>query len=461
MRRSLTLYAVRAVALAAVAAAVYAVVVLAIGHVPTAGQWTLLVFSTLAAAVVALIYAHLRPRLDGFAARLARAESGSPAEVLGTFHARLAHAIPLDELLLQVAESLRRSLGLNRAQLWTGSGGLFDRTVSDPDAGPGTLVLAPAEQVVLARGGVVGRAWLKVWVPQLLDGRDDAEVRLAPLTHSGELFGGILVDRPADAPFGDEDERVLATLARQVALALSNARLGSALEDSLDELRRQADELRASRARVVAAADAERRRIERDLHDGAQQHLIALAVNLRLARELAASDPKAAAALLEELSGDVQHALDDFRDLAHGIYPPLLVDRGLADGLRAALARSPVDARLELAPVRRYVPEVEATVYFCCLEALQNAGKHAGPDARATVRVWEDEGALLFEVGDDGRGFDAADGRGTGLAGMTDRVGALGGRLAIESSPGRGTRVSGAVPLATPRPPRTGTAARP
>jgi signal transduction histidine kinase len=210
----------------------------------------------------------------------------------------------------------------------------------------------------------------------------------------------------------------------------------------------QADELRASRARVVAAADAERRRIERDLHDGAQQHLVALAVNLRLARELAESDPVGARAVLEQLAGDVHEALEEIRDLAHGIYPQLLVDRGLSEGLRAAVSRAPVRARLETGALGRYEAEVEATVYFCCLEALQNVGKHAGADARATLRVWEEQGGLRFEVADDGAGFDPrVKPRGSGLINMSDRLGALGGRLSVVSAPGDGTRVAGAVPL--------------
>jgi signal transduction histidine kinase len=247
---------------------------------------------------------------------------------------------------------------------------------------------------------------------------------------------------------GDDDEQVLAALARQVGLALHNVRLGSALEASHDELRRQADELRESRARVVAAADAERRRIERDLHDGAQQHLVALAVNLKLARELADSDPPQARAVLEELSGDVQDALEEFRDLAQGIYPPLLVERGLGEGLRSAIARAPVSVRLELRANGRYPPEVETALYFCCLEAVQNARKHAGPGAHATVRIWEDGDGVLFEVSDDGEGFDVGrQPQGSGLTNMGDRLGALGGRLSVTSSPAEGTRIAGVVPL--------------
>jgi signal transduction histidine kinase len=440
--------AIRLAGLAALVLVVYVVVVIGIGRVPTSDERTLLVFSMVAAAVAALLYQPLRGRLSGLAARFAGAERDSPGEVLRTFGGRLTSALPLDELLLQLAESLRRSLVLEAAEVWTGSGGLLERSASDPDADRASLILTSAEEAVLARAGVPGTAWLSMWLPRVVAGREGAAMRAAPITHSGELLGLIVVERPPDAPFSDEEEQVLATLARQVGLALNNVRLGSALEASLDELQLQADELRASRARVVAAADAERRRIERDLHDGAQQHLVALAVNLRLARELAESDPAGARAVLDELAGDVHEALEEIRDLAHGIYPQLLVDRGLSEGLRAAVSRAPVWARLEAGAIGRYPPEVEATVYFCCLEALQNVGKHAGPDARATLRVWEEQGGLHFEVADDGSGFDPrTEPRGSGLTNMSDRLGALGGRLSVLSAPGDGTRVAGAVPL--------------
>ena len=432
--------------LGAIVVAVHVVIVLGIGRVPTSEQQTLLVFSMLAAAVTALLYARIRIRLITFADRLVQREHGSPGEMLRSLGRGLTRPLPLDELLLQVAESLRRTLALDAAEVWTGSGGLLRRAASDPDAGTAELSLAPAEEAALARAGTPGAAWLQVWLPQLLAGREEANLRAVPITHSGELLGLIVVER--DAAFAEDDEQVLAALARQVGLALHNVQLGSALQASHDQLRRQADELRASRARVVAAADAERRRIERDLHDGAQQHLVALAVNLRLARELADSDPSQARAVLEELTGDVRDALEEFRDLAHGIYPPLLAERGLREGLRSAVARAPVPARLEAATIGRYPPEVEATLYFCCLEALQNAGKHAGGGARVSVRLWEDDDALRFEVVDDGPGFDVeARPPGVGLTNMGDRLGALGGRLSIASTPGAGTQVAGAVPL--------------
>jgi signal transduction histidine kinase len=275
---------------------------------------------------------------------------------------------------------------------------------------------------------------------------------VAPVTSAGQLLGLIVVERDADGePFAEADDRVLADTARQLGLTLRNVHLDSALQASLDELRRQAEELRASRARVVTAADAERRRIERDLHDGAQQHLVGLVVNLRLARELAESDPVEAKRLLEAIGTEAKDAVEQLRELAHGIYPPLLLDRGLGEALRAAARRAAATTCVEADGLPRYPPEVEATVYFCCLEALQNATKHAAGASRTTIRVWEELGGLRFEVADDGAGFDprGPQGRGAGLANMRDRLGALGGRLAVDSTPGHGTSVTGRIPVAS------------
>ena len=438
------------VALTWVVAAVYFAIVLGLGRAPTDSEWRLLTASMIGAGVAALLYAPARERLMIFAGRLAYGERQAPDEAVRSFSTRLSRAIPLDELLLQMAESLKGALALVTAEVWTGSEGLFDRVISVPERGRTQIELGPAERPVIARAGVSGPAWIGMWLPQLLSGRGPVQIRIAPMSHSGELYGLIVVERAADGePFGEEDEAALAELGRQVGLALHNVRLDSALQASLEELRKQAGELRASRARVVAAADAERRRIERDLHDGAQQHLVALAVNVRLARELSDADPGAAKAILEDVGSGVEEALDELRDLAHGIYPPLLADRGLSEALAAAASRAPLRARVQANGLGRYPPEVEATVYFCCLEALQNTAKYAGERAEATVQVTEGEAGLLFEVADDGDGFDPRrQPRGSGLTNMGDRLGAMGGSLRVESAPGRGTNVSGTIPLA-------------
>jgi signal transduction histidine kinase len=168
-----------------------------------------------------------------------------------------------------------------------------------------------------------------------------------------------------------------------------------------------------SRARIVAAGDAERRKLERNLHDGAQQHLVALAVKLRLAKDAIADDPGDAESMIDEIRGDVQEAIAELRSLAHGIFPPLLMSGGLAEALPAAAARAALPTQA-VVDVDRFAAELEAAVYFCCLEALQNAGKHAGPEASAMVRVWEDGETVHWEVTDDGPGFDPSSQSGAG-----------------------------------------------
>jgi signal transduction histidine kinase len=258
--------------------------------------------------------------------------------------------------------------------------------------------------------------------------------------------------RPEDEPFAEEEERALTELARQVGLALHNVRLDSALQASLQELERRNAELQASRLRIVTASDESRRAIERNLHDGAQQHLVALAVKLGLAGQIAEEEPAEVVPLLEELRADVRTTIAELRELAHGIYPPLLRDQGLGEALRTAAARSTLPCAVHVDLPGRYPQEVETAAYFCCLEAVQNAGKHAGPRARVTVEVGADGPELWFEVRDDGVGFatPSVDGDpvhlGHGFVNMQDRLGAIGGRLTVVSHPGAGTTVRGSVP---------------
>ncbi len=432
-----------------VVAAIYLVIVLGIGTQPhDAADREILGLSMLAAAVAAIGYLPARERLVASATRFVYGAKEAPDETLRTFGSRLTRAIPMDELLLQLAESLRKTMGLTSAEVYTGAGDVLERAAAVPDTGPGSVVVTSRERQVVARAGVSGNAWASVWLPALLDGRGPVQIRVAPVSHAGELLGLIVAERPAAADvFSEEDDRVLTELARQVGLAVHNARLDTALQTTLDELRKQADELRQSRARIVASGDAERRRVERNLHDGAQQHLVAMAVNLRLARDIMTDDAQAAAEMLDQLADDVKGTIQDLRELAHGIYPPLLADSGLGEALRAAANRSPLPVGVTAEGIGRYTPEIEAAVYFCCLEALQNAAKHA-PQARVEVRVWEESGGLLFSVSDDGPGFDPDAARGGhGFVNMADRLGAIGGTVRWESQPGLGAQVLGTIPL--------------
>lgn len=436
--------------LSGVVAAVYLVIVAGVGSVPTRPERSLFVLSMVAAGVAALLYGPARQRLGLYANRLVYGEREAPDTVLRTFGSRLSRAIPMDELLLQVAESLRKSMALSAAEVWTGGDGRLQRTISVPDVPTRVLVLNPEEEAVVARAGVTGTAWLNVWLPGVVEGREPSVMRVAPTTHSGRVLGLIVAVRP---PGGDQftadDDVVLAELARQVGLALHNVELDSALQKSLEELRAQAEQLQESRARIVAASDAARRQIERNLHDGAQQHLVALAVNVRLARRLAETDPDASLEILDQLGEGLQNAVQELRALAHGIYPPLLADRGIEEALRSAAGRAALPTDVQAAGLGRYPPETEAAVYFCCLEALQNAGKYAGEPATATVKVWEGQGVLNFEVSDNGAGFNpsARRNKGAGFVNMEDRLGAMGGSLEVRSAPGQGTTVSGRVPL--------------
>ena len=213
-------------------------------------------------------------------------------------------------------------------------------------------------------------------------------------------------------------------------------------QESLDRLRLEVEELRASRERLVVGDDAERRGLERDLHNGPQQHLIALAVNLQLARQLADSDLTAATALLDEMGRDVQQALDETARLAHRIYPHLLDVGGLDAALQTAVLHTGVSTRVDVSAPGSYPVEVAGSVYFCCLEALEGAG--AGAKAAITVR--DDGDALVFDVLEQG-GDGASRRPGAGVVRSRDSVEALSGRLTVRTEPGGGIRVSGSLPL--------------
>ncbi len=251
---------------------------------------------------------------------------------------------------------------------------------------------------------------------------------LIEATH--KVAGG---DLDAVAPVSSDDE--LGALASSFNLMVA-------------DLQRNAAELRASRARIVASGNDARRRVERDLHDGAQQSLMLVNLKLGLIEKRLATDPDAAAGLIAGARNDLDRALDELRDLAHGIYPQVLTSDGLHAALTEAAGEATVQAEVELEESVRYPAELEAAVYFCCLEALQNVGKHAGEAATAVIRLTERNGQLRFEVADTGSGFDPGAVNGsTGLQNIADRIGALGGSVRIESEPGAGTTVAGAVPL--------------
>jgi signal transduction histidine kinase len=428
---------------------------LVLGRVPVGNQLALVDPAMLGMLLVATLAGPLGRR----AARSARAAlSGvrrSPDELLADFGDRASRGTPVPELLRQLGEALRRDGRLSTVQIWwqpTGSEVLRrDVVVPSPLDDAPAVELQPGDLEALSRVSVAGPGWLQLWSPQLLPAPDaePRQIRFAPAVYDGRVLALIVIERPADAPaFSTADERGLAEVARRLGIVLRNRALDEALQATLADLKRSNAELQASRARLVTAGNAERRRIERDLHDGAQQHLVAMAVGLRLLRDgLPADWPDME--LLDELDRAARSSVPELRDLAHGIYPPLLRDAGLAEALRAAAKRSPLDVTVRSDGLERLPEPVEVAVYFCCLEALQNAAKHA-PGSRVTITLRGDhpDGAPRFHVTDDGPGFDPATvTAGGGSENMVDRIGAIGGTVTLRSAPGQGTTVAIRIPL--------------
>ena len=351
----------------------------------------------LVGVVVGLLVGPLRRRARRVADRIVYGKRATPYEVLTAFSERVGDTYATEDVLPRMARLLVEGTGANRARVLVrvGSELVEEGRWPDEDLAPGTE-------------------------------------HLEPVIDRGEELGALAVSMPPNDPMNPTKEKLIQDLASQAGLLLRNVKL--------------IEELRASRQRLVVAQDEERRKIERNLHDGAQQQLVALTVQLKLARGLVERDPAKAGAMLETIQGSATGALEDLRDLARGIYPPLLADQGLPAALEAQARKAAVPTTVEAGTVGRYPQEVEAAVYFCALEALNNVAKYAEA-SRATVSLEQQNGRLTFAVVDDGRGFDplAAE-RGTGLQGMADRLEAIGGDLDVESSPGQGTTVRGRIP---------------
>jgi signal transduction histidine kinase len=279
----------------------------------------------------------------------------------------------------------------------------------------------------------------------------DSDGRPVELPPAGAARSSTLIERdgqPVAAVIHDPalqyNSALVDSVCAAAGMSLDNERLAA-------ELRAKLAELQASRARLVQTADTERRRIERNLHDGAQQQLVALKISLGLARQLVTGLPEAAE-LLTQTEQQAAQALEELRELARGIYPPLLADLGLRAALEAQARKAALPVTIEAADLGRYPQQIEAAVYFCVLEALQNTAKYAQASA-AQVTLSGDGQYLVFTVTDDGKGFDpATTPKGTGLQGMADRLGALGGTIDITSTPGRGTQLTGRVPATAANP---------
>ena len=397
--------------------AVYGSVVWAFGALVSGRESSMSLF--VIALLLGLAFRPVARFARRIAERLVYGRRATPYEVLTEFSGRLGDAYATEDVLGRMAQILGQATGAAAARVWLHVGGELVPVASWPsDASRAVALPIHGERI-----DVPGETAVEV-------------------SDRGQRLGALSLTMRANDPMTPSKERLVSDLASQAGLVLRNVRL--------------VEELRASQRRIVAAQDAERRRLERNIHDGSQQQLVALSVKARLARGLAERDPQKSADVLEQIETELQTALEDLRDLARGIYPPLLADKGLGAALEAQARRSPLPVTVDSDGLGRYPEEVEAAVYFSCLEALQNAAKHAQAST-VTVTLSQSNGRLTFEVADDGSGFDTGStGYGTGLQGIADRVGALHGDLAVSSSRGQGTRVTGRIevpsrPAATPR----------
>jgi signal transduction histidine kinase len=397
--------------------AVYAALVVGVGTL--AGNTRSPLLAALAAAVVAVAFQPVRQWAGRLANRVVYGRRATPYQVLSDFARRIGGTYASEDVLPQMAHIVAAGTGAERVVVWLRVGDeLCPEASSDGDPRAGPL---PAGGLSADGLPVDGEA-----MPSL-PGADLS----VPVVHQGELLGAISVAMPKGEPLRPAGQQLVADVASQASLVLANAGL---IED-----------LRASRQRLVAAQDEARRRIERNIHDGAQQDLVALIIKAKLTATAVTEDP--ARQMLGELQADAVGALENLRDLARGIYPPLLADLGLAAALGAQASKSPVPVAVEADGIGRFGQDTEAAVYFCCLEALQNTAKYAHA-TQARICLQAQNGTLRFTVSDDGTGYDARHTpMGSGLRNMADRLAALGGQLEVRSAPGQGTTVTGHLPI--------------
>jgi signal transduction histidine kinase len=410
--------------LAAFIAAVYSVIVFGLGglfgaRTPNTG------LSVLATTVVALTFGRARRRAQRVANRITYGERAMPDEVLARFSEEVSASYAAEEALPRVARAVAEGTGAASAEVW----------VRVEDALLFAADWPPTDRRRRPRVALGGSS-----LPSF-SGCD----RVVAVRHHDDLLGAITIAKRPGESVTVSEEKLLEDVASQAGLVLRNVRLTADLAARLQEIEGTAGELRASRQRIVATQDAERRRIERDIHDGAQQHLVALAVKLRMARTFAERDPARVSPALTDVRELIDGALTNLRDLSRGIYPPVLTESGVVEALRAQANPEGMETTVTGRGVDRLDPALEAAIYFCCLEAVQNAAKHGARSTRVRLERSGDE--LTFSVTDDGPGFDPERvARGSGLQNMADRIAAVGGRFEIRSSPGEGSTIAGSIP---------------
>jgi signal transduction histidine kinase len=408
-------------ALAAFITLVYVGIVVGIGALVGSGGRASLLLSIVATAIVAVAFQPARQWMQRAANRVVYGRRASPYEVLAELSARAGEVYAPDDVAPRIARALAEGTGAQRAEVWITLEGVLHRAASWPESPSAEVLRLPSGNLLPTMPGVT---------------------RAVAVRHQGELLGALSITKKAGDSLKPVESKLLDDLALQAGLVLKNFGLTA-------ELRARVEDLRASRQRLVTAQDEERRRIERNLHDGAQQHLVALKVKINLLEMFADKEPAKVRPMLADVKASIDEAVDALHELARGVYPPLLAERGLAAALQAHVRKATLPVEVQADGVERYPAELEAAVYFCCLEALQNVQKYAAAK-RALVTIAGTSSGISFSVSDDGAGFDTAKPRrGSGLDNMADRVAAMGGDLQVISSPGRGTRVQGSLPATT------------
>jgi signal transduction histidine kinase len=409
--------------LAAFLTLVYLAVVVGIGTLVRAQRdEPLLVIA--ATAVAALAFQPIHARVRTAADRLVYGRRASPYEVLARFAQRLHDPVPASELLTVVAELLGQGTGADRANAWLRVGSELRVAASWPPTEEPTPPAVAVEQAET--------------VP-------DADLAV-PVRDGDELLGLLAITKLRGDHVTARDAELASSLAAQAGVVLRNARLAAELQDSLVALN-------ASRQRLVTAHAEERRRLERDLHDGVQQQLLGLKAKTAAARaRLDAGDHERASAILLGLTHDADASIGSLRDMARGVHPPLLTERGLRAALAEQARDAPLEVHVDAAELGRLPVAIETAIYFTCLEAVTNTIKHAAA-TRCDIRLASTDEAVTFAVCDNGCGFDAtAINDNGGLMSMRDRVTALGGQLVVDSRPGHGTRIQGRLALPVDQP---------
>jgi signal transduction histidine kinase len=421
-----------AAALVGFVATVYVVVVLAggalIGHPasPSVG------LSVLATVIVALLFSRVQTGVERLVAGSIHDGAVNPYELLSRFSQNVTIGDTTDQLPARMAQLLGAGTGAQWAQVWLV---VSDRLVlaATWPAGAGADTEPPS-------------------VPSAVEARESRPGRKSlPVIHGGQILGMLTLQERQGLPLSAVEQRLFSGLAGQAGPVLQGVALDAALRERRNELLAQAATLRMSRQRVIDTQDAERRRLERDMHDGAQQHLVALAVNLRVVQTVAQRSPLLAVELLRGQAGAADQTIATLTSLSRGIYPRLLTEEGLVVALRSAMAGSPIPVVVEPPdPELSKLPAlVEVALYFCAMEAVQNAAKHSGA-AQVTVGVAEHPGCWTLAVRDDGQGFDVQNAllsaSAGGLMNMEDRLAAVGGTMHVNSRPGEGTTVTACAP---------------